>query len=302
VADARRLAGGLAAAGAAALAWGGLVERRWYAVRREVLPVLRPSATGPLRVLLFADLHLVPGQDHRLDVVRRTAREAAPDVVVSAGDNLEHPRAVEAVVALHRDVLADTGAVGLAVLGAHDRWGPRPSNPAQYLRGPSAGPRGAPLDTPRLVAGLEGAGWRVLVNARERVTTPAGPVDVVGLDDPHADLDDASALGPPPDGDVALRLGLVHAPYRRALEALERAGADLALAGHTHGGQLAVPGWGALVTNCDLPAAQARGTSWAGLDLRLHVTAGLGHSVWFPVRFACRPELSVLDLVPRSAP
>jgi predicted MPP superfamily phosphohydrolase len=74
-------------------------------------------------------------------------------------------------------------------------------------------------------------------------------------------------------------------------------GVALVLAGHTHGGQLCIPGVGALVTNCDLPRRQAKGvSSWEGVPL--HVSAGLGCSPYAPVRFACRPEASLLTLVP----
>ncbi len=293
-----RIAGGLAAAGGAALAWGAGVERRWYATRTEELAVLRTP--GRLRVLFFSDLHLAPGQDHRLEHVRRVVTSTRPDLIVSGGDNLEHPDAIGPVVRLHAEILAATGAVGLAVLGAHDRYAPTLSNPAGYLRGPSHGPGGTPLDTDALVSGLTEGGWQVMTNRSATVSTPLGPVDVAGIDDPHIGRDDLSVPGAAPrDPDAVLRLGLVHAPYRRALDAFDGAGFDLALAGHTHGGQIAVPWWGALVSNCDLPPAQARGTSWQGADLRLHVSAGLGHSVYFPVRFACRPELSVLDLVGR---
>lgn len=288
--------GGLVTA-ATAVAYGAGVERRWYARRHETLDVLRRP--GRLRVLFFADLHYAPGQDHRLDFVRRVARSCAPDLVVSGGDNLEHPEAIAPVVALHREVLALTGAPGVAVLGAHDRFGPTLTNPVKYFFGPSRGAGGRPLDTGRLVDGLTDGGWQVLENARATAKTAAGPVEVVGLDDPHIERDELSVVGREGlDPEALLWLGLVHAPYLRTLEAFDRSGFDLALAGHTHGGQLAVPGWGALVANCDLPPAQAKGSSRVGADLRLHVTAGLGHSIYAPIRFACRPELSVLDLVP----
>lgn len=294
-----RIAGAVVGTGLAALAYGYGIERRWYATRHEVLPLLR--VPGRLRILHFSDLHLLPGDGHRLDVVRQAAGRWQPDLVVSTGDNLEHEDSITPVVAMHRDVLATSGAPGVAVLGAHDRFGPRPTNPARYLRGPSVGPGGRRLDTAALVAGLVDGGWQVLENRRTSVVTAAGRVEVVGIDDPHIDRDDVSVVGDRRDADpdAVLRLGLVHAPYRRALAAFDGAGFDLALAGHTHGGQIAVPGWGALVSNCDLPPAQAKGTSWQGADLRLHVSAGLGHSIYFPVRFACRPELSVLDVVGR---
>ena len=104
-------------------------------------------------------------------------------------------------------------------------------------------------------------------------------------------------------------MGLVHAPYQRVLDAMVADGASVVLAGHTHGGQLALPVWGALVTNCDLDTRRAKGVSrwWPGAGRTgqgggaapssqapqdaawLHVSAGLGTSPYAPVRFACRP-------------
>ena len=90
-------------------------------------------------------------------------------------------------------------------------------------------------------------------------------------------------------------------------------GAGLVIAGHTHGGQLAVPLVGALVTNCDLDRRRAKGLSrwWPGADRGavvggaadaawLHVSAGLGTSPYAPVRFACRPEATLLTLTARG--
>jgi predicted MPP superfamily phosphohydrolase len=85
---------------------------------------------------------------------------------------------------------------------------------------------------------------------------------------------------------------------------MTRDGFALILAGHTHGGQLCVPGYGALVTNCDLPRRQAKGLSshsYAGRRAALHVSAGLGTSPYAPIRFACPPEASLLTLVERPA-
>jgi predicted MPP superfamily phosphohydrolase len=154
------------------------------------------------------------------------------------------------------------------------------------------------LDTDRLVVGLKEAGWHVLCNERITLETAAGRVDVVGLDDPHIGAAspaqvDWSAPTPP----ASLRLGVVHAPYVGVLDHFAHAGFDLVLTGHTHGGQVRVPGFGALVNNCDLPLRMSRGLSRYGGRTWLHVSAGLGTSRYAPVRFACRPELSVLDLV-----
>lgn len=282
--------------GAVGLAYAAKVEPRWYALRHDTLPVLRPHASGPLRILHISDLHLLPGQDHRLDFVRRCLR-VSPDLVVSSGDALEHPDAIDPVVELHAELARASPVV--AVLGSHDYWGPTYRSPIWYFFANGPKVYGERLDTARLVRGLEDAGVCVLENRRTRVDTVAGPIDVAGLGDPHVWYDRPSRIDwRPPAEPVALRLGVVHAPYRRALDVFGRHGFDLALSGHTHGGQLRIPGIGALVSNCDLPVDQARGTSRHGADLWVHVSAGLGHSRYAPIRFACRPEASILDIVP----
>ncbi|HSK35215.1 MAG TPA: metallophosphoesterase, partial [Actinomycetota bacterium] len=147
-----------------------------------------------------------------------------------------------------------------------------------------------------LVAGLEARGWTVLANRRGQL----GDSELAGLGDPHIRRDDPGILVPA-NGDARprLRLGVVHSPYRRALDAFERNGYGLVLAGHTHGGQVCLPGVGALVTNCDLPREQVRGLSRWGSSW-LHVSAGLGTSKYAPFRFACRPEASLLTVVSRA--
>ena len=86
------------------------------------------------------------------------------------------------------------------------------------------------------------------------------------------------------------------------LSGLVDLGADAIFAGHTHGGQVCVPGYGALVTNCDIPREQVKGLStWTsrGRSAALHVSAGLGTSIYAPVRFACPPEATLLTFLPR---
>jgi predicted MPP superfamily phosphohydrolase len=95
--------------------------------------------------------------------------------------------------------------------------------------------------------------------------------------------------------DTAFGIGVTHTPQRRVLDAFAADGHRLLLAGHTHGGQVRMPAVGALVTNCDLDRARARGLSRYG-PAWLHVSAGLGTSPYAPIRFCCRPEASLLTL------
>ncbi|WNB85881.1 metallophosphoesterase [Cellulomonas sp. ATA003] len=300
-----RAAGALTVAGAAALAWASLVEVRWYALREVTVAVL-PPGQSPLRVLHLSDLHLVPRQQRKIDWVRDLAT-LRPDLVVDTGDNMADTEALPSLLHALEPLLGTPGAF---VLGSNDYFAPRPKNPARYLlpdaRLPLPGdPTQLPAD--ELAARLREAGWKDLTNRRDVVHTDGRTLSLVGVDDPHMDSDRFPDPAPTPAAD--LHLGVTHAPYTRVLDAMHADGADLVLAGHTHGGQLAVPGFGALVTNCDLDRGRVKGLhGWpgprpdaAGGDESswLHVSAGLGTSPYAPVRFACRPEATLLTLVAR---
>lgn len=303
---------GVVTLGAGALAWS-FVEAQWFTLRRVTVPVL-PAGTTPLRVLHVSDLHLVPRQERKRAWVRGLA-DLEPDVVVNTGDNLAHRDAVPAALDALGPLLDVPGAF---VLGSNDYFVPRPRNPSRYLlRDPRA--KGiadtAELPVEDMTAAMRSAGWRDLTNRRDELVVRGVRIRLVGVDDPHLDRDRFPAPDAPDavgDDDGALptlRLGVAHAPYRRVLNAMLADGTDLVLAGHTHGGQLCVPFVGALVTNCDLDRGRAKGVSgWPGArpdepggedSMWLHVSAGLGTSPFTPVRFACRPEATLLELVPR---
>lgn len=300
-----RVVAGAAAAGAAALAWGTLVEPRLFALRRYVVPVL-PADALPVRILQVSDIHMVPGQRAKAEWIRGLAA-LEPDLVVNTGDNLSHleavPHALEALAPLLE-------RPGVFVMGSNDYTAPVPKNPARYLTKGYAERVGrqVALPTEELRDGMTSRGWVDLDNARTSLTVSGTRLDLVGVDDPHIQRDDYASVSAPADPG-GTTLGIVHAPYQRVLDAMTADGARLIIAGHTHGGQLCVPGFGALVTNCDLDRGRAKGVSrwWPGAGAGgaepddagwLHVSAGLGASRFAPVRFACRPEATLLTLVP----
>jgi predicted MPP superfamily phosphohydrolase len=300
-----RAALGLVGLGAAFVA-GAVVESRAYVLRRYELPVLAPG-TAPLRLLHLSDLHLTPWQRREREWVRGLAA-LEPDLVVDTGDNLAHLDAVPAVL----DALAPLlERPGVFVLGSNDYFAPKPKNPARYLlrHGGRKRIKGTRLPTADLVEGLTAAGWVDLDNRRDRLDVGGLALSFVGVDDPHLNFDRfPEPAAPAVAADLAV--GVLHAPYQRVLDAMAGEGARLILAGHTHGGQLRMPGVGALVTNCDLDRRRARGVSrwWTGAGRVaadhepppdaswLHVSAGLGTSPYTPVRFCCRPEASLLTL------
>jgi predicted MPP superfamily phosphohydrolase len=310
LAAAARTVAGVAALGVAGVGYANLVERNWFALRRFTVPVLTPGA-APLRILQISDLHLVPRERRRIEWVRGLAA-LAPDLVVNTGDNLAALDAVPGALHAMEPLFAFPGAF---VMGSNDYFAPVPKNPARYLtsRHAEAKPGRVRLPVEDLRAGMVDRGWLDLDNARTTLSVGGTEVELVGTDDAHIAFDRYAAVAGPASTTAAVTLGLTHAPYQRVLDPMAADGARVLIAGHTHGGQLALPFYGALITNCDLPTDRAKGLSrwWPGAGTApssaaptdaawLHVSAGLGTSPYAPVRFACRPEATLLTLVPRG--
>jgi uncharacterized protein len=198
---------------------------------------------------------------------------------------------------------------GVFVFGSNDYFTPTLRNPLRYLL-PDNGQRhvsSRQLPWPELRDAFTGAGWLDLTNRREVVKVGELSLAFAGVDDPHLRYDRLDAVAGAADRQADVRLGVAHAPYLRVLDQYAADGYDAIIAGHTHGGQVCLPGGRALTTNCDLEPARARGlhrhpagsrdgdpgSSW------LHVSAGLGTSPYARIRVACRPEATLLTLVAR---
>jgi predicted MPP superfamily phosphohydrolase len=274
------------------------VEARAFTLRRFELPVL-PAGAEPLRVLHVSDLHMTPQQGRKRDWVRGLAA-LDPDLVVNTGDNLAHRDAVPTVVDALGPLL---DLPGVFVLGSNDYYEPVYRNPVRYmLPGGQLRSKGEPtLPWEDLRDMLGKRGWLDLSNRRERLEVAGVRLAFAGVDDPHLDRDRLDAVAGAADPSAHLAVGVTHAPYLRVLNQFAADGYRLIMAGHTHGGQLCLPFFGALVTNCDLDTRRAKGVSQhraAGRTSWMHVSAGLGTAPQVPVRFACRPEATLLTLRP----
>ena len=294
-------------AGAGALAYASVVERNWFTLRQAEVPVLAPGTT-PIRVLHISDVHLTPGRT-RLRSWLAGLDRLEPDLVVNTGDSIAHPEAVRALVDSLGPLL---DRPGIFVYGSNDLYRPTPKNPARYLWETSARryPRNEPdLPWQKLGDAMTNRGWLDANNHKGRVTAGGLDIAVAGVHDPHLKRDRYDQVAGPADPAADLRLGIMHAPEPRIMDRFTADGYDILFAGHTHGGQLRVPGYGALVTNCEIDRDRVSGLhqhppadqpALDGHRAWLHVSAGLGTSPWAPARFACRPEATMLTLVPRA--
>ena len=277
---------------AAGIGYASIIERNAFVTREITMPVLTPGST-PLRVLHISDIHMRPNQRRKQAWLRELAG-LQPDLVVNTGDNLAHPKAVPAVVQTLGDLLS---VPGIFVFGSNDYFGPRLKNPANYLTNPSHRSHGQPLPWQDLRAAFTERGWLDMTHTRRDVEVAGLRIAAAGVDDPHLKRDRYETIAGAADPTANLRLGLTHSPEPRVLDRFATDGYQLVMAGHTHGGQLCLPYYGALVTNCDLDRSRAKGPSRWGANMALHVSAGIGTSPFAPLRFCCRPEATLLTLV-----
>jgi predicted MPP superfamily phosphohydrolase len=280
-------------------------------VRQETVPILDPGSE-PIRILHLSDIHMAPWSSSTISWIGALA-DLEPDVVVGTGDFLGHPEGLDA---LTQALTPLAGVPGVVTHGSNDRYAPRFKNPLSYLWGPSS--IGEKTSVPMDFEGLinlytDQLGWVDIDNAALRLTLKGSTLDWVGVGDAHYGLDaldqvpqiverlkEGAETAELPQHSSITTIGVTHAPYRRVLDALVTQGSEIIFAGHTHGGQVCLPGQRALTTNCDLPLDQASGLSqWrhAQRASYLEVSAGLGTSVYAPLRLFCPPEAVLVTLV-----
>jgi predicted MPP superfamily phosphohydrolase len=279
--------------GALCVAWGVVVERRWYRLVRHRLDILPADGAGPgsLTILHLSDLHFVAGDRRKAAFLASLPRA---DVTIVTGDFLAEPEAVETVVAAVEPVRGRLAS--WFVLGSNDYFVPRPLNYLKYFRAGRA-PRSARRGrSGELIAQLEAGGWEHLRNLRRDVELAGLPVELLGLDDAHINWHDSRAI--PRSSPGRFGLAVMHSPDSAPESAA--CGYELIVAGHTHGGQVCLPVVGALVTNSTLPRRLASGLIRMGSAV-MYLSPGLGTSKYAPFRFLCRPEATLLELARRPA-
>src|SRR5919201_711653 len=114
--------------GAAAFAYGALIERNAFTLRRFDVPVL-PAGAAPIRLLHLSDLHITPQQDRKLAWIRDLA-SLQPDFVINTGDTISHPRAIPAIMRALAPLFEFPGAF---VPGNNDYHKPILKNPVKYF-------------------------------------------------------------------------------------------------------------------------------------------------------------------------
>lgn len=243
-----------------------------------------------LRILHLSDLHLCSPESHKLEFLRK-ATEAPYDLVVITGDIFENYSGLEYA----SKILARPPRLGaFAVLGNHDYYDYTMVHRTigrvlRRWRSPKE-----KRDVTPMISALESAGIKVLRNSS--FTIPEEKIHIVGIDYPGIRDDHFDRLVSTAPEDH-LQLTLMHMPDR--LERLQKAGVHIGFGGHTHGGQVRMPFYGALITNSDLPRHEASGLIWRGATA-IHVSRGVGADPRTNFRLFCPPHGSVIELCHRK--
>lgn len=278
----------LAALCAAAAASYPFIEARWYRLNRLSVPVDRDI--GRLSILHVSDTHHAGSRERLVRFLRTVPLHVGrPDIVIATGDLIEDDAGIEPITDALNSLDARYGR--FYVLGSHDYFQSGFQSYTKYFSSKENRPPVKHADTALLERKLQGAGWVSLANRTEFIDFGVGRIRIAGVDDPYLQRDTDAHIQR--SSGERFAIGLTHSPD--SISRWMLTGFDLVLAGHTHAGQVRLPGIGALVTNSGLPSALAGGLHRIGAGW-LHVSPGLGTGRFAPIRFNCRPEVTLLEL------
>ncbi|MGH9768010.1 MAG: metallophosphoesterase [Blastocatellia bacterium] len=261
----------------AAILRAAMIEPHQVEITHQRISIEKlPAEFHGFRIVQLSDVHHSPFIDEeRISEAVRMANDLQPDLAVLTGDYISHSR--DYIPGCARALGRLRAAHGVfAVLGNHDHW----------------------TDGAMMRESLTDQGIRVLCNESARIEKGASFIHLAGVDDMMVRLDDLSkALEETNWGETRILLSHNPAIIREAA----RAGVDLVLSGHTHGGQI---NWRLLIGRKDRKTARwlrrpsrrlTRGHAQLG-STQLYVNRGLG-TVVVPLRYGCPPEITLLEIV-----
>ncbi|MGZ5937931.1 MAG: metallophosphoesterase [Rhizomicrobium sp.] len=249
------------------LYWRGQRNARNVQIRRNAIVSARlPAAFDGFQILHLSDLHT----DTNVRAMARVAelvRGLRYDICVLTGDyrgGTSGP--YEATLKGIEQIRGDLRGAVYAVLGNHDSI--------------------------LMVPGMEALGICMLLNEAVQVVRGNERIHVVGIDDAHYFRVDniEKAAGDIPPNEFSILLSHTPEVYRQAAHA----GFDAMLSGHTHGGQICLPGSIPITLDAVLPRSMGSG-AWIYQNMQGYTSAGAGTSI-VPVRINCLPEITLHEL------
>jgi len=284
----------------------------------------------PLKILHLSDLHLrVDYKGRRLTSFLKILSLDFYDLIFITGDLVEKDSLQEKLIDVLKSFKAKYGIY--AVFGAHDYYNKKPS---EFLRNmfKKKESYSRQNDYISLKQKLERIGIKVLLNEsitlnEETTGLPETEIKIIGVDDPiinkmdlaeslkivsgnpiileqegflkSEDYKKAFSISENQIHDIknrnSLQIALIHTPDSYALANLAVNGTDIIFAGHTHGGQVRIPGKGAIISGCNIKTRFASGLFYFD-EFVLQVSKGLGEGRFSKFRIYCQPEAIITKL------
>ncbi|MCC7529083.1 MAG: metallophosphoesterase [Candidatus Melainabacteria bacterium] len=238
------------------------------------------------RILHISDLHLSKPESHKIDFIRKIT-DADFDLIILTGDVFEDLSGIEYA----ENLLSRRPRLGAyAVLGNHDYYDYNMFHKTVgRIIKPFRHPR-EKRDVKPFVEALQNGGFDVLRN-ESRCLKEHG-LHIVGIDYPGIKEPELARLADQAPAHH-LKLCVFHTPKK--LHFITNAGFQLALGGHTHGGQVRIPGFGPLITDSELSRHEASGLIRRG-DTAFHISRGLGADPRSNIRFFCPPAATIVEV------
>jgi uncharacterized protein len=275
-------------AGVGTYLYASRIEARRYQLERISVRVRNSRGNNErvLRVLHLSDLHLCFPETDKIEFLRRISTEPY-DMAILTGDVFENYSGLAYAASL----LSRKPRLGAyAVLGNHDYYNYTMFHKIfgrlfRRFRHP-----GTKRDVAPMIAALENAGFTVLRN--ETVNLPEHGIHITGVDYPFVDAGTLNPLAAEGE-DSELRMLLFHLPIH--LDMISDTGVHVAFGGHTHGGQIRIPGFGAIITDSELSRSEASGLCWRS-NTAFHISRGLSADPRTNFRLFCPPAATVVEI------
>ncbi len=268
--------------------WSGFVEPRWIHINHHSIRISK-KLPGKLRILHLSDLHF-ESHDHGLSRFFERLSKEKVDLILITGDIIDCDAGVQHCIENLSKLRARYGIY--AVLGNHDYYN---YEAFDVMNGNLPFLNRLPKkinDSERLIQKLRQIGIHVLLNEEAVIHVNGCPISIQGLDDPTTGRADFKMFA---DHEPDERPKILLAHSIDVLGKISSGRVDLCLSGHSHGGQIRIPGIGPLITHTRFGRKYASGVlNYKGTVCS--ISRGLHAGRAFRFRFCCPPEVLFLEV------
>ena len=273
----------------AVLIYGCFIEPRWFILTKLDVKVDK-YLPKPLKILHLSDMHFHPRNTHINKLFKKLHGLTDVDLILLTGDIIDNDNGIVLAAEQIKHLKPRLGTI--AIFGNHDHYWYGKTELLNFVFRDRFYPR-FENNAPLLKTSLEAIGCRVLQNESCTISFEGTDIFIAGLDDPVTRKDEPGKI-PKPQDPKQLKILLTH--LLDAFHKMRDYEFDLVFSGHTHGGQIRIPFFGALMTHSRLERKYAAGLHQMG-TAQVFTSRGIGTSPVVPTRFFCNPEAILFTVI-----